>query len=201
MAFSFARMQQRFEAQFEPGDQGGYLYRANSKAAAIPVSSEERDTFAMQYAVRLYAIVSAMVLAVTVLLGVVVLRTDTHRMGDAPTVQIFAGMVVISLVATAGMEWVFRAPARALKGRAPVSRALTSDEAREVAFKRMTYGRLAAIALLGLSAPIARRNLFPENVAWHRWSWAIAVVVVLVATTVAVRKWRFESAHSDDAQA
>jgi hypothetical protein len=201
MAFSIPQMQQRFERQFEATDHGVYLYRCYCKGAAIPVTPGERDAFTEQYTVRLYVILSVMVLTPMILLGALVMRTGTRSMGQVPPGQIFAGMVAISIVATGWMEWVFRAPARELRGRAPIGQARSKDEMRAIYFKNISYGKILAIALLGLSAPLARRNLWPENVAWHRWSWAIAIVVVLGATIVAVRKWRFESAHPDDSHA
>src|SRR5690349_6109355 len=149
MAFSIPRLQQRFERQFEATDHGGYLYRCYFKAAAIPVTARERDAFTEQYVLRLYVIVSVMVVALMILLGVLVMRTGTGAMGQVPPVQIFAGMIAISVIATGWMEWVFRAPARALKGRATVTLERSKDEVRAVFLKRMSYGQLALLAGIG----------------------------------------------------
>jgi hypothetical protein len=195
MAFSIRRMQQRFERQFEATDHGAYLYRCYFKGAAIPVTPGERDAFTEQYMVRLYVILSVMVLALMILLGVLVMRTGARSMGQVPPAQIFAGMVAISIVATGWMEWVFRAPARALKGRTPVA-GLSKDAARAASFKRFSYAQLALLAGIGATAPFAHRHN-----SWHRAYWPIGACLVAAAAITAFRKWRFENAQSDDPQA
>jgi hypothetical protein len=184
-------MQQRFERQFEATDHGGYLYRCYFKGAAIPVTAGERDAFTEQYVVRLYVILSVMVVALMILLGVLVMRTGASSIGQIPPTQIFAGMVAMSIVAAGWMEWVFRAPARALKGRTPVV-GLSKDAARAASFNRMSYAQLALLAGIGATAPLAHRHN-----SWHWAYWPIGVCLVAAAAIQAFRKWRFESEHPD----
>src|SRR4051794_38933533 len=192
MAFNVPRMRERFESQFEPTDEGGYLYRQNWKAAAIPVSAQERDTLARQYAVRIYLVLSFMVIAITVLLCVLFLRTSTYAAGQVPPAQIFAGMVVISLVATGMLEWIYRAPSRALKRRPAVERERTREEVRAISFRRMTYQRLGLTALIG-----AGSYTYIAHGDWDRRWVVVPPFVVLVAAVQAFRKWRFEHRHRD----
>ena len=195
------RMRQAFEGQFEPAGDGTFLYRKNRRAPPIPVTRHERDRFVDQYVLGMRFVTGGMIAAG---LGFLTLALWWMSKTGArpPTIEIYGVLALLSSAIFMPLfYWIAGAPARELRGRAPVGRARTKDEMRAIYFRNMSYGKIAAIALLGLSAPIARRNLWPENVAWHRWSWAIAVVVVLVAAVVAVRKWRFESAHSDHSQA
>jgi hypothetical protein len=192
-------MQQRFERQFEATDHGNYLYRCYFKGAAIPVTAGERDAFTEEYVLRLYVILSAMVLALAILLGVLVMRTGTGSMSQVPPAQIFAGMVAISIVATGWMEWVFRAPARALRGRKPVDFGLSKEAARAAAFKRMSYGRLTVLWFFGAVTAFMRRdNGGPGGYSWgpggHGWQ-ILGELLMLVAAVQAFRKWRFERAH------
>jgi hypothetical protein len=192
MAFNVLRMRQRFESQFEPAGEGGYLYRQNWKAVAIPVSAKERDTLARQYAVRIYLVLSITVVAITVLLCVLFLRTSTHAAGQVPPAQIFAGMVAISLVATGLLEWIYRAPSRALKGRPAVGRERTREDVRTISFRRMTYQRLGVTALIG-----AGSYTYIADGAWDRRWIFVPPLVVLVTAVQAFRKWRFERRHPD----
>ncbi|WP_028969392.1 hypothetical protein [Sphingomonas sp. URHD0057] len=185
-------MRQRFEWQFEATGEGGYLYRRNWKAAAIPVTAEERDRFIRQYVVRIYIILSVMVVAVTVLLGVLILGTGTGAVAKVPRVQFLAGMVAISLVGTALMLWIYGSPARALQDRAAVADARSAEEVRAVILGKMSYGRLAFVALVGAASVI-----HTINGHWDRRWIVLPPLIVLFAAVQAFRKWRFESEHPD----
>lgn len=195
LGYENRRTRQLFEAQFEPAGDGTYLYRKNRRAPPIPVTRHERDRFVDQYVFGMRFVIAGMMAAG---LGFLTLalwwmsKTGAHP----PTIAIYGILTVLSGVIFMPLfYWIAGAPARELRGRAPVGPARTKDEMRAIYFKNISYGKIVAIALLGLSTPLARRNLWPENVAWHRWSWAIAIAILLVATVVAVRKFRFESAH------
>jgi hypothetical protein len=195
MALNISRMRRRFETQFEARDDGGYFYRRNWKGAGIPVTPEERETFVTQYVYRLYLILGAMVVAVSMLLGGLILRTGKGTAAQVPPFEIFGGMVAISLVATGLFQWVYLSPARQLKGRSPVGRELTRDEVRAIAFRRISYAQIAVIALIGGLATTRHQPTWGPG--GHGWPF-LGGFMVLVAVVQAFRKWHFEQEHPDD---
>ncbi len=147
--FRAEAISETFAAQFEL-DGTHYLYRKNSRGAAIRVSKAERDAFLADYVLRLRWlcwIMLALILLMSV--GLAFGGVDT----DAPTgaLMLYGGVATIVLLLTAAIFWLWAAPARALETRASSGAALSPDEARRRHFARLSYGQMA-LSLLFIPA-------------------------------------------------
>jgi hypothetical protein len=185
-----ARLIQIFMNRFEPeGDH--FVFRANLRAPGIQVTAAERDRFIAAYVrnvrVAYWGMLAAVVL---VMIGTVVVLFP--QLGNLPTFAIAAPLVVLVVGYVALTFWLARAPVRALQGRAAAEPGRTQDEARRIAFRRMTWSQMGiAVAFLafGLWRISLRNNLL---VGWNRlWLAFFGLLLVLVAVQ-AVRKWRFD---------
>jgi hypothetical protein len=114
----------------------------------------------------------------------------------------YVGTVVIAALPIALMYWIRGAPGRELEGRTPVGRERSSDEMKAIFFKKTSYGQLAGAAAFGPIVPLMMgfgRNPVDVFHGWGRLWWVLGGALVLFAAIQALRKWRFESEHPNDA--
>ena len=188
-------MIRNFESQFEVSGDGEYLYRLNGKGKPIPVNRLERSRFIAQYVSRALLVQAIMMAAGTAfffafLYKAVASAKATPGREILSDPMFYAGTAAILLPAWALLRWVWGAPARALAERASVGEARTTDEMRALAFRRMTYSRLAFVAAIGVGS-----FDYIADGYWDR-QWAfVPPLLVSVAAVQAFRKWRFERRH------
>jgi hypothetical protein len=188
---SIQQMHENFEAQFEVGADGRYLYRRNQKGEPIPVSADERERFIRQYKSRIRAIMGGMVAALLASVGLVIWWTVATN-SELPDVLLYVGIGAIAIAAIALMYWVQAAPAREIGGRAPIGRERTKEEMRAIFFKKISYGQLAGAAALGAVLPFMQRSGTDVFHGWARLWLVFGGLFVLLAGVQGVRKWRFE---------
>ena len=194
---SLFRMMKGFETQFEADGKGGYVYRLRGKGRPIPVSDGERRRFIDQYFSRIVPIYGAM-LAATMMFFLIFYGRVLHSSMVLPSKVIFSdpffyeGMILIALPIIVLMYWLAEAPARALKGRAAIGPEPTRDEKRAIGFRKMSYGRMALIALVGGGS-----YRFILDGYWDRRWFFMPPLIVSVVAVQAFRKWRFERLHPD----
>ena len=192
-----------FEAQFEADGNGGYVYRLRGKGRPIPVGAGERRRFIDQYASRVLLIWGAMFATFNLFFLTFYWKVVTTPSKVLPSSVIFSdpffyeGLILIVLPASTLMYWLGEAPARALKDRASLGPEPTRDEKRAIAFRKMTYGKLALIAMLAFLWPItSAEGGYLKHGGDRRWI-LVSALVVLLAAVQAFRKWRFERRHPD----
>lgn len=197
MGGSVQRMRESFEAQFEVSGENRYLYRRNQKGEPIPVTSGERDRFIRQYVRRIWFILGSMMAVLVAFIGVVIWRAAVTN-SEIPDIAIYVGIGAITVAAIGLMYWVRGAPARGLEGRSPVGRERTTEEVRAILFKKISYGQLAGVAVMGAILPFTLRSHPDLFHGWGRLWLVFGAAIVLVAAVQAFRKWRFEAEHPND---
>ena len=185
----FDRVRQLFADQFSAGA-SGTVYRKGQKGAPVRVSETERNEFVRMFNKRIrYAAWSILPATVGLILLLVCLIPDV----DSPSAQIavWVGIAAILVPFLVIYHWAWNAPSRELGLRTPEGPALTKNEARAVAFSKITYGQLGLAALTGVALVwkmSARTDVF------HGWGvvWLVfgAALFVLAGVQV-IRKWRF----------
>ena len=184
----FDRVREIFAGQFEQ-DANGFRFRKGMKGAAYRVSEAERDQFVATFNKRLryasWAIAPATIVLI-VLLAWLIPDTDSELENAA----IWAGIAAILIPFLGFYFWAWSAPSRELERRTPESAALTRDEARSLAFSKITYGQLGLAAVFGIG--LVWMKSIDEDV-FHGWGviWLISGVgLVALAAVQAIRKWR-----------
>lgn len=184
----FDRVREIFADQFEQ-DANGFCYRKGMKGAAYRVSEAERDQFVATFNKRLryasWAIAPATIVLI-VLLAWLIPDSDS----DLENSAIWIGIAAILIPFMAIYYWAWNAPSRELQLRTPESAALTREEARSLAFSKITYGQLGLAAAFGVGLVWMRS--IDEDV-FHGWGmiWLIyGVGLVILSGVQAIRKWR-----------
>lgn len=184
----FARVREIFADQFEQ-DANGFRYRKGMKGAAYRVSEAERDEFVAKFNKRLryssWAIAPATIVLI-VLLAWLIPDSDSELAKGA----IWGGVAAILIPFMAIYYWAWNAPARELQRRTPESAALTREEARSLAFSKITYGQLGLAAVFGVG--LVWMKSVDEDV-FHGWGmiWLVSGVgLVELSVVQAIRKWR-----------
>ncbi|HEU0283803.1 MAG TPA: hypothetical protein VFR52_01525, partial [Sphingomicrobium sp.] len=138
---NWSQAKELFERQFEP-ERDHFLYRRNQKGPPIRVSSDERDRFINDYALRLRRGTRGTVGGMLLLTALAVwwmFQTDS----DVPDIAIYAGMGAIVAALIGYTLWAWGAPAREMARRMPTGRERTRTEVSRIWLKNMSYGRLA----------------------------------------------------------
>jgi hypothetical protein len=190
-----SRAQRLFAEQFEP-DGNGYLYRRSCEGAAIRVTADERDRFVIAFK---YSLLSAMRILYAgvglLMIGLVlVARSDPGRsFNSIPSmIAIVGACLIVSIPYFLHYWWIWRAPARELRGRAPVAPERSSKEMRQHRQARLTWRQLglATLGALLLATPTVRREqLYP---GWNHFAFRAAALLFLLIAVQALRKWRFD---------
>ena len=185
----FDRMRQTFQDQFST-DSNGFIYRKNQKGVPIRVSEFERDDCVTTFNKRIrYATWSIFPATVILILLLVWLIPDTNS--PIASVAIWVGIAAILVPFMAIFYWAWNAPARDLQHRTPAGAALTKEEARTLAFSKITYGRLAIAAAMGVGLVwkmSAKMDVFHGGgVVWL----VFGGFLIAFAGIQAIRKWRF----------
>ncbi len=144
--FNFENTHKLFADQFE-ADGADFLYRKGSKGAAIRVSAAERDRFIADYKRHYRWWFWGMMVAMLALVfgwSFATINADE----SANTGMMVVGVFLLMVPFTAGLMWVWGAPARALQRRAAVAPALTAQQARDQHFSKLSYGQLALTTVL-----------------------------------------------------
>jgi hypothetical protein len=181
------RLRQLFANRFEP-DGDGYLFRTTIGAPGFKVSAEERDRWVAAFSRRFQVAIWATAgLSVLILLAAFLIAPSDVRLSGFWAY----GVVALCLAPLLFLNrWLWNAPVRALRGRAPDAEGRSEAEAGRLAFQRMTWAQLglaAAAPLLLLLRVGSRNNLL---VGWNRL-WLVAAVVFLAFVAFqAFRKWR-----------
>jgi hypothetical protein len=183
------RVRQAFADQFS-SDGHSFIYRRYQKGVPVRVSKLERDGFVAAFNKRIrYAMWSIVPATVGLILLLVWLIPDS----DSPAAQIgmWGGIAAILLPFMMIIYRAWGAPSRELESRTPEGPALSKEEARTLAFSKITYGQLALAALMGV------------GLVWKMWTkidvfhgsglvWLVfGGALVLLAGVQAIRKWRF----------
>jgi hypothetical protein len=193
---SIQQLRENFEAQFEAGSDGRYLYRRNQKGEPIPVSADERDRFVRQYIRRIWYIMGGMMVTLVAFVGFVVWWSiATHEFSN---VLLYIACGAIASVFIGLMYWVRGAPARELEGRASVGRERTKEEMRAIFFGKLSYAQLAGAGAFGLFITVSRAIRSDTSPSGREFWFALGAGLVLLCGIQAFRKWRFEQEHPDD---
>jgi hypothetical protein len=190
-----SRAQRLFAEQFKP-DGNGYLYRRSCEGAAIRVTADERDRFVIAFKCGLLSAMWILYAGAGLLMIGLVLaaRSDPGRsFNSIPSmIAIVGACLIVSIPYFLYFRWIWGAPARDLRGRAPVAAERSSEEMRQVRLARLTWGQLglAALGALVLAIPTVRREeLYP---GWNHFAFRAAAVLFLLIAVQALRKWRFD---------
>lgn len=182
------RMQQLFAEQFAD-DLQGFVYRKNGKGVPIRLSEIERDEFVATFNKRIrYAFWALVPATVALILVLVWLVPDK----DSPARQLatWVGVTAILVPFMTIYYWAWNAPSRELERRTPMGAALTKEEARTLAFSKITYGQLLLAALIGVGLVW---NKSTKADVFHGWgvAWlAFGGALIVLAGLQAIRKWR-----------
>lgn len=184
----FDRVRQIFEDQFST-DTHGFLYRKGQKGAPIRVSAFERDNFVAIFNKRIrYATLSIFPATVVLILLLAWLFSDTDSSRTSVATWVGIGAILVPFMAF--FYWAWNAPARELQYRAPEGAALTREEARALAFSKITYGKLALAALMGAGLiwkMAAEADVFHGvGLVWF----VFGGFLIALAGIQAFRKWR-----------
>ncbi len=177
---NFDIVRRTFQDQFS-NDSHGFVYRKGQKGVPIRVSELERDDFIATFNKRIrYAAWSIFPATVILILLLVWLLPDIKS--PIASVAIWVGLGAILGPFMAIFYWAWNAPARELQRRTPEGSGLTKDEARALAFSKITYGRLALAAVMGLGLVFRGGGLV----------WLVfGGILVALAAIQAIRKWLF----------
>ena len=194
---SVQQMRESFEAQFEAAGEGAFLYRRNQKSEPVPVTADERARFVHQYVRRIWFILWGMMAALPAFVALLIWRTVATN-SDLPEVTMYVGIGAIAVVSIGLMYWIRGAPARELEGRTPVGRERSKDEMQAILFRKLSYGQLASVAVMGAILPFTLRSHPDVFHGWGRLWLLFGGAVIALAADQALRKWRFESEERDD---
>jgi len=103
----------------------------------------------------------------------------------------WTGIAAILVPFIAIFYWAWNAPARDLERRTPEGAAMTKEEARTLAFSKITYGNLSLAALIGIGLIW---KMSTRTDVLHGWGvvWLVSgVALIALAGVQALRKWRF----------
>jgi len=185
----FGRVRQLFADQFS-SDARGFVYRKGQKGAPVRVSEMERNAFVATFNKRIrYAAWSIVPATVGLILLLVWLVPDVES--PAAQMAMWIGIAAILVPFTLIYYWAWNAPSRELERRTPEGAALTRDEARALAFSKITYGQLALAALMGMGLVW---KMSAKTDVFHGWGlvWPVlGAALVVLAGLQAIRKWRF----------
>jgi hypothetical protein len=178
-----------FSKRFEP-DGADYLFRPRITAPGIPVSAAERDRFVTEYK-RARRLALWGILGPTMIMAIgtsVALDLWGHERAGEIVVYVAIGFSTVLYVIVS--QWLYNAPVRALRERAPTIPSRTKVEARRIHFRGMSWSRIVGIAVVAAAAwlrLVPKHDLF---VGWNRlWLVGLAVYVLLFLR-LAFAKWR-----------
>lgn len=190
---SLEPLKKLFAAQFQP-DGAGYLYRHRQRAAAVRVSSQERNAFVADFERLLRRCMWAIFLCPIVVFGPLIfvghdLDSETMRVWQ------FGGLVLILGVFLWLVQRAFDAPLARLRHRGAVAPKRTDAELQREAFANISYRKmglsLAGFLLLYGVITGGRDLLAGWNLLWS----AVALALAILVGVQAFRKWRFERAR------
>lgn len=183
------RVRQAFADQFSD-DGHGFIYRKYQKGVPVRVSKLERDGFVAAFNQRTrYAMWSI----VPATFGLILLLAWLTPETDNPVAQIaiWGGIAAILSPFLVLFYWAWGAPSRELASRTPEGPALTKEEARALAFSKISYGQLALAALMGVGL-VWKKSTKIDVVHGSGLVWLVfGGALVLLAGVQAIRKWRF----------
>jgi len=184
------RLRQAFADQFSE-DGHSFIYRKYQKGVPVRVSRLERDGFIAAFNKHArYAIWSSVSVTVGLTLLLVCLMPDS----DSPAAQIamWGSIAALLLPFMVILYRAWNAPSRELERRTPEGPPLSKEEARALAFSRITYGRLALMALMGVGF-VWKMSLKIDIFHGSGLVWLVfGGALVLLAAVQAIRKWRFD---------
>lgn len=184
------RLRQAFADQFAD-DGRDFIYRKYQKGVPVRVSKLERDEFVATFNKRIrYAMWSIVPATVGLILLLVWLAPNDD---DSPAAQfaMWGGIATILLPFMAIFHWAWGAPSRELERRPPEGAALTREEARALAFSKITYGQLALAALMGMGL-IWKMSTKVDVFHGSGLIWLVfGAALVVLAGVQTLRKWRF----------
>ncbi|HEY1224939.1 MAG TPA: hypothetical protein VGE54_06925 [Brevundimonas sp.] len=176
-----------FSDQFEPID-GDYLYRRRHKDAPVRITRGELDLFMDRFdraqPILMWggAIAGAMLIVPAVFALTLLVPENLQDWGLLVICAVFVGLVLLV------SNWIWDAPARALKGRPPSGPPYAPSKARRLAYARTSYARMGLGMALCASAPL----LIPA-VREPAWLTACAGGLVFMLAHL-MRKWSAERA-------
>ena len=123
--------------------------------------------------------------------GLILLLVWLTPDADSPAAQIamWGGIAAILLPFMMIFYWAWGAPLRELERRTPEGLALTKDEARALAFSKITYGQLALAALMAMGLVW---KMSTKIDVFHGFGlvWLFfGAASVILASVQAIRKW------------
>jgi Na+/melibiose symporter-like transporter len=185
----FDRVRQLFADQFL-ASANGIVYRKGQKGAPVRVSERERDEFVATFNKRIrYAAWSLFPATVGLILFLVWLTPDAES--ASAQMAMWVGIAAILAPFIVIFYWAWNAPSRELERRTPEGAALTKEEARALAFSKITYGQLALAALTGM---VLIWKMSTKTDVIHGWGvvWLVfGAALIVLAGVQAIRKWRF----------
>lgn len=142
------RVKQSFADQFLEAEDG-YVYRKSQKGPPIRVTRQERDLFVAQFGKTIRYTMWAVIPGT---LGLILLLAWLTPSADSPSADygVWMGVAAFMLPLVAIILAAWTAPSRHLRDRTPEGSPLSRDEARELAFFKISYLQLAAGALVGI---------------------------------------------------
>jgi hypothetical protein len=183
-----------FSNRFEP-DGDGFLFRATLKAPGYKVSRAERDGFVADYHRRTQIGTwgGTVVFVLLIIAAFFALPSIFHVPADAdyisvPVIGLFVPLFLV------WHYWIWNAPVRALRSRAPTVEARSKEEARRLRFQRLTWARLGGA--LVVFALVFIRFTYGHNllIGWYRlWLVLGSAFLILIAVQV-YRKWKSDRA-------
>lgn len=185
----FDRLRQAFGDQFTTDDHG-VIYRRYQKGAPVRISEVERKRFIIAFNNHLkYATWSIFPATVGLILLLVLITPNAN----SPSAQLtmWVGLVVILVPFLIYFRWAWNHPSRELKRRAPEGAALTKEQARALAFSKITYGQLALAALMGAGMVWKMSMRFDVLHGWGMIWLLFGAGLIVIAGIQAIRKWRF----------
>jgi tetratricopeptide (TPR) repeat protein len=182
-------VRQLFADQFEASGTN-FVYRRSQRGEAIVVSSDEHARFLNQFDHDLSRAIWIIYVGLFIVIGSILLMSIVGDF-ELSQVAIYVGIATVMAVYYLYYRWVWRAPARALAGRTPIARELSSEGVRRLRFQRMTYAQLAGAAAAGVFIPFmaAGKDLL---VGWNRLWLIVGAALVFLAVLQTFHKWRFD---------
>jgi hypothetical protein len=182
------RVRQAFADQFS-GDGHSFIYRRYQKGVPVRVSKLERDEFVAEFNKRVrYAMWAIVPATFGLILLLVWLIPDADS--SAAQIAILAGIGTLLLPFSIIIYWAWGAPSRDLERRTPEGLALSKEEARSLAFAKISYGQPALTALTGVGLVWKMSTKIDvyhgAGLVWLTFGGTL----VLLAGVQAIRKWR-----------